>query len=60
MPHCSTKYSPYYLVFGREMRLPVEDDWKPLLKDSNIGENDYVEHVQRLAERLREANKAAG
>ena len=29
MPHCSTKYSSYYLVYGREMRLPVEDEWKP-------------------------------
>ena len=29
MPHSTTRYSPYYLVYGREMRLPIEDDWKP-------------------------------
>jgi transposase InsO family protein len=58
MPHCS-KYSPYYLVFGREMRLPIEDDWKPHL-NKEVVENDYENHVRVLAERLREANMAAG
>jgi hypothetical protein len=60
MPHCSTKYSPYYLVFGRDMRLPVEDDWKPLGNNSKVENDSYEEHVKALAERLREANKIAG
>jgi len=59
MPHCSTKYLPYCLVFGREMRLPIEDDWKPSLSGNTRGENEYEEHVEKLAEHLREANKAA-
>ena len=59
MPHCSTKYSPYYLVFGRDMRLPIEDDWKPRVKGRNSGENEYEVHVNLLAERLHEANKVA-
>jgi hypothetical protein len=29
IPHCSVKYSPYYLVYGRELRLPIEEDWRP-------------------------------
>jgi hypothetical protein len=60
MPHCSTKYSPYYLVFGRDMRLPIEDDWKPNLGDKDLGEDEYEGLVRMLAERLREANKTAG
>ena len=60
MPHCSTKYSPYYLVFGRDMRLPIEDDWRPNVSGEKLGDDEYERHVKLLAERLREANAAAG
>jgi hypothetical protein len=60
MPHCSTKYSPYYLIFSRDMRLPIEDDWKPQLNNVYLGDNVYEEHVKLLVERLHEASKAAG
>ena len=60
MPHCSTKYSLYYLVYGRDMRLPIEEDWKPQLINKKAQENEYEKHVKVLAERLHEANKAAG
>jgi transposase InsO family protein len=60
MPHCSTNYSPYYLVFGRDMRLPIEDDWTPQLGNRVVGENEYEEHVRTLAKRLQEAHRAAG
>ena len=60
IPHCSTKYSPYYLVFGRDMRLPIEDDWKPSLNDKRLGDDEYERHVRLLAGRLSEANKTAG
>ena len=57
MSHCCTKYSTYYLVFGRDMRLPIEDDWKPHLGNKEVGEDDYERNVTVLAERLREAKK---
>jgi hypothetical protein len=46
MPHCSTKYSIYYLVFDRDMRLPIEDNWKPQLVNKSSGDNEHEEHVK--------------
>jgi hypothetical protein len=58
MPHCSTKHSLYYSVYGRDMRLPIEDDWKPSLGNKDLGDDEYEGYVRVLAER--EANKTAG
>jgi hypothetical protein len=46
-------------VYGRELRLPVEDDWKPRRQNQVGGSGDYDEHVSNLAMRLYEANKEA-
>ena len=60
MPHCSTKYSPYCLLFRRDTPLPKADDWKPRLGKDKLEGDEYERHVRLLAERLREANKIAG
>jgi hypothetical protein len=60
IPHCSTKYSLYYLVFDRDTRLPIEDDWKPNLGEQDMKQDEYETHVKLLVERLREANQVAG
>jgi len=59
---CHTVLLNIFLLFffSREMRLPVEDDWKPGPNDNRVGEDEYEKHERTLAERLREANKAAG
>ena len=60
MPHCSAKYSPYCVVFGRDSPLPNEDDWKPQVTRKDAGDGEYEEHVKLLAKRLHEANKVVG
>jgi len=60
MPHCSTKYSPYYLVFGRDMPLAIEEYWKTQVTRKDSGDDEYEEHVKILIMRLHEANILAG
>jgi hypothetical protein len=58
-PHHSVKYSPYYLVYGRELRLPIEDDWRPKRQEHAGKKGDYDQHIWDLAMRLYEANVEA-
>jgi hypothetical protein len=53
------KYSPYYLVYVREFRLPIEDDWRPKRQEQAGKKGDYDQHVKELAMRLYEANMEA-
>ena len=56
-PHSSTGYSPYYLFFGREPRLPVD-----LLLDVGEEESDFNvdDWVTSHHYRLREAFRLGG
>jgi hypothetical protein len=58
-PHCSVKYSPYYLVYVRDLRLPIEDDWRPTRREEAENVDSYDNHVNKLAMRLYEANMEA-
>jgi len=53
------EYIPYAVMAYRAMRLPIEDDWRPSFSDVIVEENEYEKHVERLADRLREADKVA-
>lgn len=53
-PHSSTGYSPYYLFFGREPRLPVDHLLDVGEEESNFSVDDWVtSHHYRLREAFR-------
>ena len=54
-PHKVTGYSPHYLVYGQELRLPVEGKLRIVNRKSNPG--NYEEHVIDLVKRLRQVSE---
>jgi len=57
-PHSITKFSPYYLLHGRNMRLPHMDDLSARMEtaEKEAGITDRVDsHIQTLAGKLSEA-----
>lgn len=44
-PHNTTKYSPYYLLHGREMRLPI--DWIREEIQPDLSEDNLVQEIKR-------------
>jgi hypothetical protein len=57
-PHTVTKYSPYYLLHGRDMRMPSENDLTARIEtsDNKSDSPDKVaRHIDELADNLREA-----
>jgi hypothetical protein len=49
VPHSITRHSPFYLLYGREMRLPTEDDLSPEKGVTTDGANrrDSVQYHKR-------------
>jgi len=51
--HASTQYSPYYLLFGREVRLPV-DVMFGRQPDHQLEVSEYVRHLRDTLEEVHE------
>jgi hypothetical protein len=47
IPHCTTKYSPFYLLHDREMKLPKPQDLKPKLSQ-DVQNPDQVQRLEDL------------
>jgi transposase InsO family protein len=57
IPHSITRYSPFCLLHGRQMRLLMEDDLTTarfLLKEPSDSRNSIQDHIDTLADRLEE------
>ena len=58
VPHSITWYNPLYLLYGREMRIPTENDLTPdkfMTKDDARRRDSVQHHLETLADRLKEA-----
>uniref|UniRef100_A0A0B7BPK8 Integrase catalytic domain-containing protein n=1 Tax=Arion vulgaris TaxID=1028688 RepID=A0A0B7BPK8_9EUPU len=55
-PHTSTGWSPYYLLYGRHPKLPINFVIEDLFNPDVQGKDDIIFHKRKLAEAHRDAS----
>ena len=53
MPHSGTGYSPFFLMYGREPKLPI--DLLLAINEDNVTETDYKQYVNEWVKGMKEA-----
>ena len=57
MPHCSTGYSPFFLMYGREPKLPI--DLLLTIRDNKQDKGNYEKYVEEWKRGMEEAFEIA-
>ena len=48
LPHSTTRFSPFFLQYGREPRLPIDSSYKIQPEDLNVEDSDTVSYAQSM------------
>jgi hypothetical protein len=59
-PHTSIGYSPYYLMYGKAMRLPTREDLRPVVEAEDSVIPSVRGHLEVLKQRFMEAYDKVG
>ena len=51
----STGYTPYFLLYGKEMRMPLDIIYRPVSQD--LSKTQYTQEIRRVLERVYDTAK---
>jgi hypothetical protein len=57
LPHSTTRYSPFFLQYGRKPRLPIESSYQIQPEDLAIPDADTVRYAQNMIDVMKETFK---
>jgi hypothetical protein len=57
LPHSTTRYSPFFLQYGREPRLPIEASYTIQPEDLEIKDHNTVEYAQSMVDIMKRTFK---
>jgi hypothetical protein len=57
LPHSTTRFSPFFLQYGREPRLPIDSSYKIQPEDLDIEDGDTVAYAQSMIDIMKRTFK---